>query len=386
MIRGVVRTAARQRVGSRAALGLSSCMRVAGRNFGAFTKIREFFMYPSRPSRATVPALASMPLVAQPGSTEEAIAHLPTVSEFASAAVTNEEVTRTLSQIAADHYLPVRAVMHLLDTLHSTGLTWVACIALLTVSLRAFMVPLLVYSSKVSVRMAQMKPDLEEITADFNRKKALNYDARQNSMEYSQGMLNLYKKHNCHPLSAMVMPLVSMPVFMSCFFGLLAMCTEGVPGMAREGAFWFPDLTAQDPYYILPIISSWAGVLVLKRGSEQGGMVDPKMAPFIKAFTVMGLCAPVLTYHLPSGVLVYFSAMSVVSVLQGEVMRADATRRLMNLPTLSEMRILKSVGKFSPFKDEGIPQSLDPNSSGQAEDASKKSARKKPLPLPSRRR
>jgi len=254
------------------------------------------------------------------------------------------------------------------------------------------LVPFLVYSSKVGVKMAQMRPEMEELTAEFNRRKALNFDARENSILQSQGLMALYKKHGCSPLSAMVMPMVSMPVFVSCFFALTAMCTEGVPGMSTEGALWFQDLTAKDPYYILPVLSSWTGVLVLKRGSESGGVIDPKVQPMLKAFTALGFIAPVLTHQLPAGVLLYFTAMSVMSVFQGEIIRADATRRLMGIPTLSEMRIMKQVGGYTPFQAEGpfgatsAAESKGTPEQKTEEDANKKTVRKKPLPLPSKKR
>jgi YidC/Oxa1 family membrane protein insertase len=336
-----------------------------------------------------------MPAVVQTaaGETMEAIT---TASDQFSVVAANPEVVKSFSEIASSHFFSIRALMHALDFLHSSGLTWAGAIVVLTCALRVALVPLLVYSSKVGVRLAQLRPDMEELNADFNRKKALNQDAREASVEYSQNMMALYKKHKCNPMSPMVMPLISMPMFVSCFFALTAMCTEGVAGMTTEGAFWFQDLTAKDPYFILPVLSAWSGVLVLKRGSESGGVIDPKVLPMLKVFGVLGMFAPLLTHHLPSGVLLYFSAMSVVSVFQGEIIRADATRRLIGIPTLSEMRILKSVGgNYAPFKAEGpfggVPESLDPKGAvdpkKNVDDASKKTLlRKKPLPVPSRKR
>jgi len=280
-----------------------------------------------------------------------------------------------------------------IEQLHSAGLTWAGAIVAMTLAVRIILVPVLIYSSKVGVRMTLMRPDLEELTAEYNRRKALKMDARETSAEYSKGMLKLYQKHQCNPLSPFVMPVISVPIFLSCFFALSGLCTEGVAGMTTGGALWFQDLTARDPYCVLPVLSSWSSVLILKRGSESGGAsVDPKIAPIIKIVSVVGLLAPLITYQLPSGVLVYFSAMSVFSLLQGEIIRADVTRRLLKMPTLSEMRIMKEVPGYTPFKADdglGVSPSLNPkHDSAKVDEDSKdkKPAKRKPLPLPFKKR
>jgi len=313
------------------------------------------------------------------------------VAESISVVTANADVISTVfSDIAATHFVTIRGLMLALDSLHSTGLPWAGAIVALTFILRLCLVPVLIYSSKVGVRMAMMRPDLEELNAEFNRRKALNLDARENSASYSRGMLALYQKHRCHPMSALVMPMVSMPLFISCFFALNGLCTEGVAGMNTGGVLWFQDLTAMDPYFLLPVLSSWSGVLILKRGSESGGVIDPKVMPMIKIITVVGLFAPLVTYQLPSGVLLYFTAMSVFSLFQGEIIRADATRRMLGMPTLSEMRIMNKVPGYTPFKDDsgpGLPPSVDSEREKAGEDAKdKKAARKKQLPLPFKKR
>jgi len=389
-----VRTAAIQRVGSRAALGVPSSFRLSRRNFGVVSRLRELlpssFSSDSLCRPLALSALASLPAVTQTAA-EESIETIAAVSQqFAAVAV---DVVKPFSEIASTHFVSIRVLMEAMDMCHTAGLSWAGAIIALTLCLRMCLVPVLVYATKVSVRMALMKPDLDELNAEFNRRKALNGDARENSNIYSKGMMECYKKHKLNPMSPLVMPLVSMPLFFSCFFALSGLCSDGIAGMTTGGALWFPDLTAQDPYYLLPILSSWSGVLILKRGSDSGGVIDPKIAPMIKGLTVLGLFAPLITYQLPSGVLLYFTGMSVFSLLQGEIIRADATRRMLGLPTMSEMRIKRQVQGYTPFKEEagpGVPQSLDPkepdNKKADEDAKDKKPARKKPLPLPFRKR
>jgi YidC/Oxa1 family membrane protein insertase len=346
---------------------------------------------------ASLPAWCKLPTVkfqaawSRAGSAKRnalGLAMTPLADSFQEIATTNPELVQSFHEFVAPHFITVRTLLYVLDGLHGSGLSWAGSIVALTFTIRMLLVPVLVYSSKTGVRLQLMKPELEELTADFNRRKALNQDARDISHEYSLGMMALYKKHQCNPFSMMVMPVVSMPIFISCFFAINGLCAGGVAGMNTGGALWFQNLTVMDPYYVLPVLSSWSGLLILKRGSESGGAIDPKIAPMLKVFSVVAFFAPAITYQLPAGVLLYFSAMSCFSLVQGEIIRADVTRRLLDMPTMSEMRIKKATG-YRPFmaESDSVPPSPGPVSEKDDEGAKdKKTVRKKPLPLPFKKR
>ncbi|MEE6528517.1 hypothetical protein FKM82_030912, partial [Ascaphus truei] len=74
--------------------------------------------------------------------------------------------------------------------------------------------------------------------------------------------LALYqKKHDVNPLRGFLVPLVQAPIFISFFVALRKMSYLPVPSMQSGGIWWFSDLTAADPFYILPVIvtfSMWA--------------------------------------------------------------------------------------------------------------------------------
>ena len=43
---------------------------------------------------------------------------------------------------------------------------------------------------------------------------------------------------------------------MSTYFGIKQICTLPVESICTGGIFWFQNLAATDPYYILPLISA----------------------------------------------------------------------------------------------------------------------------------
>ncbi len=46
------------------------------------------------------------------------------------------------------------------------------------------------------------------------------------------------------------------PFVISTFIGIKGMCNLPVESLMTSGMLWFPDLTAADPYFILPVLAS----------------------------------------------------------------------------------------------------------------------------------
>ena len=89
-----------------------------------------------------------------------------------------------------------------------------------------------------------------------NRIKQSTVEKDQVGVQLAQGALqNLFKKHDVHPLRAMKVPLVQFPVFLSMFYGLRRLAEAPLPQFLEGGFSWVTDLTATDPYLILPALS-----------------------------------------------------------------------------------------------------------------------------------
>lgn len=73
----------------------------------------------------------------------------------------------------------------------------------------------------------------------------------------------LYRQEGCHPYKVAFLPWVQLPLWFVLSFALRNMTgvfpglsppEDVLTGLATEGMLWFPDLTAPDPYCILPIL------------------------------------------------------------------------------------------------------------------------------------
>jgi YidC/Oxa1 family membrane protein insertase len=75
---------------------------------------------------------------------------------------------------------------------------------------------------------------------------------------------HLMKKHNANPFKGILGPAIQFPLALSFFFGIKAMCNLPVETMKTGGLWWFTDLTAADPYFVLPVLSAGAVIAMMR--------------------------------------------------------------------------------------------------------------------------
>lgn len=80
----------------------------------------------------------------------------------------------------------------------------------------------------------------------------------------SQRLRDLMKEHNVNPLRPLLLPLVQMPIFLTFFSIVRGLANLPLPQLKEGGLGWVTDLTAADPYYILPATSLLFTNLVFK--------------------------------------------------------------------------------------------------------------------------
>ena len=91
--------------------------------------------------------------------------------------------------------------------------------------------------------MAKMR----KLQPEMARLKDLYGDDRQ---KMSAELMGLYKKHKVNPAGGCLPVLLQMPVFIALYWVLL----ESVEIRHSSFIFWLTDLSAKDPYFVLPLI------------------------------------------------------------------------------------------------------------------------------------
>jgi membrane protein insertase Oxa1/YidC/SpoIIIJ len=103
----------------------------------------------------------------------------------------------------------------------------------------------------------------------------------QATYDYKMGM----KKKGINSLIPML-NLFQVPILLTWFFSLryLSNLPEIYPQIISDGYAWFSDLSAYDPYFILPVLAACSTSLSITRSPNlaNNNLTLPILAPYIK--------------------------------------------------------------------------------------------------------
>jgi YidC/Oxa1 family membrane protein insertase len=129
---------------------------------------------------------------------------------------------------------------------------------------------------------------------------------KDNKKEFSQAILELYKKERVNPLSGCLPILIQIPVFISLYYVLL----ESIELRHAPFIFWIKDLSAKDSYYILPIIMCLTMFVQQK-------LNPPIQDPFQqKVMMFMPFVFLLVFLQFPSGLVLYWIINNILSIIQ----------------------------------------------------------------------
>ena len=184
----------------------------------------------------------------------------------------------------------------LLEKYHSLAGNWGVAIILLTVTIKIVFFPLSAASYKSMAKMKLVTPRLTKI-----REMYANDRARQN-----QAMMELYKTEKINPLGGCFPILVQIPVFIALYWVLLAAIE------LRHAPFmlWIHDLSALDPYYVLPILMTVTMVIQTKLNPVPPDPVQAKVMMF------MPFVFSIFFFFFPAGLVLYWLVNNILSIAQ----------------------------------------------------------------------
>jgi YidC/Oxa1 family membrane protein insertase len=174
-----------------------------------------------------------------------------------------------------------------LSHLHGLLGNWGWSIIGLVVMLRAAMYPLSAAQYKSSAKMRKFQPRLAQLKERYGDDRA----------KLNQAMMELYKKEKINPMGGCLPVLIQMPIF----FALYWVLVESVELRQAPWLGWIQDLTARDPYFILPLLNI-AIMWTTQKLTPTPGM-DPVQARMMQ---VMPLVFGVMMAFVPSGLALYW--------------------------------------------------------------------------------
>jgi YidC/Oxa1 family membrane protein insertase len=183
-----------------------------------------------------------------------------------------------------------------LQKLHDLTGNWGWAIILLTVLIKIVFYKLSETSGKSMAKMRKLQP----------RMKALQERYADDRQALSQAMMELYKREKVNPASGCLPILVQMPVFLALYWVLL----ESVEMRQAPFMLWINDLSARDPYYILPLLM---GVTMFIQQKLNPAPPDPVQAKVMMALPVV---FTVFFAFFPAGLVLYWFVNNLLSIAQ----------------------------------------------------------------------
>ncbi|WP_154139052.1 membrane protein insertase YidC [Vibrio metoecus] len=185
----------------------------------------------------------------------------------------------------------------LLSVIQSFVGNWGVAIICLTFIVRGAMYPLTKAQYTSMAKMRMLQPKLQAMRERIG-------DDRQ---RMSQEMMELYKKEKVNPLGGCLPIVLQMPIFIALYWALM----ESVE--LRHSPFfgWIHDLSAQDPYYILPLLMG-ASMFVIQKMSPTT-VTDPMQQ---KIMTFMPVMFTFFFLWFPSGLVLYWLVSNIVTLIQ----------------------------------------------------------------------
>ncbi len=188
-----------------------------------------------------------------------------------------------------------RPMLNALWWLESRLGNWGWAIVVLTLALQVVLFPLTWKSLKAGAAMKKLQPEMAKLQARY----------KEDPQRLNQETMALYKKSGANPLGGCLPMLLQMPIFIA-LFNVLRNSWE------LHGAtwiFWIRDLSAKDPYYVLPLVMGGLMWLQSKLNPPSADPTQQQVMMFMPViFTFMFL-------NFPSGLVLYWLTNSLVSTV-----------------------------------------------------------------------
>jgi YidC/Oxa1 family membrane protein insertase len=196
-------------------------------------------------------------------------------------------------------------LFHGLKWLHDYIPNWGWSIVVLTLVINMVLFPLRISSYKSTMKMQRVAPEIKQIQEKYKKYK-MN-DPRK--AEMNKEIMAIYSREGVNPVGGCIPQLLQLPIWYGLYRAL-----QGTIELRHAPWFgWITDLSAKDPYYILPILMGLSMYLSSKMTPMPS--TDAQQAQMMK-FMPIGMAAMFMVIPYPSGLAVYILTSGLVGVAQ----------------------------------------------------------------------
>ncbi|KAG5975343.1 hypothetical protein E4U55_007744 [Claviceps digitariae] len=259
---------------------------------------------------------------------------------------------------------PTSVMQWILEHVHVyTGLGWGASIVATALLLRCLMFYPQIRGIQFNLAMQELRKDARSLEATKLIQKGLHTGDMQMRLK-GQYINKRLRQHYGASSFGMLWSFAQIPFTFGLFRIVSGMTNVPVPALENAGYLWFPDLTATDPFFILPALGTafMAGSMALNAKYTPEG--QRKM---LKTMTyVFGVVGFVGTSFLSAGVNLMTLAVGFATLLTTTLIHNGVVRRAVGLPPTASLTTTPKQAAYLPTQAtyEATPDSspADPSS------------------------
>ncbi|WP_108674240.1 membrane protein insertase YidC [Candidatus Kinetoplastibacterium sorsogonicusi] len=184
----------------------------------------------------------------------------------------------------------------LLTLMYKIFNNWGWSIVFLTIFIKLIFFPLSSASYKSMAKLKDIAPKIQSLKEIYNEDK----------QKLNIALMDLYKTEKINPLGGCLPTLIQIPVFIALYWVLLSSVEmKGAPWI-----LWINDLSAKDPFFILPSLMMLTMFLQIKLNPAP---TDPIQA---KIMMIMPIVFGFMMFFFPSGLVLYWCVNNTISIMQ----------------------------------------------------------------------
>jgi YidC/Oxa1 family membrane protein insertase len=239
-------------------------------------------------SKLPLPALA-------PGQTETSTAKLfagPEEESLLSAVAPGLDLVKDYGWVT----IVAKPLFWVLEQVHKALGNWGWSIIGVTLLIKLAFFPLSAASYRSMARMKAITPRMQALRERF----------KGDPQKMNQALMELYKTEKVNPFGGCLPIVIQMPVFISLYWVL----SSSVEMRGAPWALWIHDLSAPDPFYILPVLMAVSMFVQTKMNPTPPDPVQARM------MMVMPLAFSAMFFFFPAGLVLYYVVNNVLSMTQ----------------------------------------------------------------------
>ncbi len=204
-----------------------------------------------------------------------------------------------------------RPMLWVLNGIHHVVMNYGVAIIIMTILLRMLMWPLTRKSYVSMAAMQKMQPEMQRIQKLYANDK----------MRLQMEMMKLYQTHKTSPMSGCLPMLIQIPIFFALYKALLVSVA-----MRNAHFLWISDLSAMDPYFILPILMGATMWLQqrLQSAKTTSNSGNDAVAQTQRMMRWMPILFTIMFAWMPAGLVLYWTVSNIFGIIQMQIIKRQS--------------------------------------------------------------